>query len=63
MDEPTSMAEGTVLNLVVDDEGDELDDAERARLEAFLIDSDRQSREGRVVPVEKALARVRRRKR
>lgn len=32
MDEPTELPEGTVLNLVVDDEGDNLDDNERAEL-------------------------------
>jgi hypothetical protein len=29
LDEPTSLPEGTVLDLVVDDEGDNLDDEER----------------------------------
>ena len=33
MDEPTSMPEGTVLSLIVDDEGDDLDAAERAALD------------------------------
>lgn len=32
MDEPTSMPEGTVLSLIVDDEGDDLDAPERAAL-------------------------------
>lgn len=32
LDEPTALPEGTVLDLVVDDEGDDLDDAERAAL-------------------------------
>jgi hypothetical protein len=32
MDEPTSMPQGTVLSLVVDDEGDDLDEAEREAL-------------------------------
>ncbi len=31
-DEPTAMPEGTVLSLVVDDEGDDLDEGERASL-------------------------------
>jgi hypothetical protein len=30
LDEPTALPEGTVLDLVVDDEGDDLDEAERA---------------------------------
>lgn len=32
VDQPTGLPEGTVLDLVVDDEGDDLDDAERAAL-------------------------------
>jgi hypothetical protein len=32
VDEPTTLPEGTVLNLVLDDEGDDLDEAERAAL-------------------------------
>ena len=32
LDEPTDLPEGTVLDLVVDDEGDDMDDAERAAL-------------------------------
>jgi len=32
LDEPTGLPEGTVLDLVVDDEGDDLDEAERAAL-------------------------------
>lgn len=32
VDEPTTLPEGTVLNLVLDDEGDDLDEAERSAL-------------------------------
>ncbi len=32
VDEPTELPEGTVLDLVVDDEGDDLDDSERTAL-------------------------------
>ena len=32
VDEPTTLPEGTVLNLVLDDEGDDLDEAEREAL-------------------------------
>ena len=36
LDEPTTLPEGTILDLVVDDEGDQLDDFERnARDEAI----------------------------
>ena len=36
LDAPTSLPEGTVLDLVADDEGDDLDDAERTALNAAL---------------------------
>jgi len=36
LDAPTSLPEGTILDLVVDDEGDDLDDSERAALNATL---------------------------
>jgi hypothetical protein len=36
LDEPTDLPEGTVLELVVDDEGDDLDDAERQALNAAI---------------------------
>ncbi|MGB3051245.1 MAG: antitoxin family protein [Polyangiales bacterium] len=36
VDEPTSLPEGTELELVVDDAGDSLDDAERAALDAAI---------------------------
>lgn len=36
VDQPTSLPEGTVLDLVIDDEGDDLDDADRLRLHAAL---------------------------
>ncbi len=32
MNEPTTMPDGTVLSLVLDDEGDDLDEGERAAL-------------------------------
>ena len=36
LDAATSLPEGTVLDLVVDDEGDDLDDAERTALNATI---------------------------
>jgi len=36
VDEPTLLPEGTTLNLVVDDEGDDLEDEEREALDAHL---------------------------
>lgn len=36
LDAPTDLPEGTVLDLVVDDEGDDLEDDERAELHGAL---------------------------
>lgn len=37
LDEPTALPEGTVLDLVVDDEGDDLTDEDRRALHAAVI--------------------------
>jgi hypothetical protein len=39
LDEPTSLPEGTVVDLAMDDEGDDLTASERRRLEAQLRDA------------------------
>jgi hypothetical protein len=39
VDEPTSLPDGTVLDLVVDDEGDDLDASERKALHAAITRS------------------------
>jgi hypothetical protein len=36
VDAPTALPEGTVLDLVVDDEGDDMDDTERTALNAAI---------------------------
>lgn len=36
VDEPTDLPEGTELDLVIDDAGDQLDEAERAALDAAI---------------------------
>jgi hypothetical protein len=61
MDVPTDLPEGTVLDLIVDDEGDDLDDAEREALHAALDESIRQVAAGKVRPASEILARLRRR--
>lgn len=50
LDEPTSLPEGTVLELVLDDEGDDLTDDERAALDAALTKSWQSAKSGHVVP-------------
>jgi hypothetical protein len=59
VDEPTTLPEGTVLDLVIDDEGDDLDPRDRARLHAAIDRSAAEAREGRVRPASAVLARLR----
>jgi len=63
VDEPTSLPEGTTLDLAVEDEGDDLDAEERAALHAHLEASWRSAQEGRVRPVSELLAELRARRR
>jgi hypothetical protein len=48
VDEPTDLPEGTVFDLVADDEGDDMDDAERAALSASIVLALEAVRAGRV---------------
>jgi hypothetical protein len=48
LDEPTSLPEGTVVDLAMDDEGDDLTPSERKRLEAQLRRSWADAKRGRV---------------
>jgi hypothetical protein len=59
VDEPVDLPEGTVLDLVVDDEGDELDDAERAALHAKLERSFAEAKQGKTRPVGDLLDELR----
>ena len=59
LDEPTSLPDGTVLDLVMDDEGDDLDDEERAALHAHLAAAWESVRQGRVRPAEEILDELR----
>ena len=61
VDEPTSLPEGTVLDLVVDDEGDDLDAAERAQRDEALVKAWRQAQSGLGRPAEDVLNDLRRR--
>jgi hypothetical protein len=61
VDEPTSLPEGTVLDLVVDDEGDDLDAAERALRDEALVKAWRQAQSGLGRPAEDVLNDLRRR--
>lgn len=59
LDEPTELPDGTEVELVLADEGDDLDDADRARLHASLHRSAEQLRAGRGIDADEALARLR----
>ena len=61
VDEPTSLPEGTVLDLVVDDEGDDLDATERARRDEALVKAWQQAQSGMGRPAQDVLNDLRRR--
>jgi hypothetical protein len=61
LDAPTALPEGTVLDLVVDDEGDDLDDVERAALNAAISKAWASVQSGRARPGNEVLAALRRR--
>ena len=60
VDEPTDLPEGTVLDLVVDDEGDDMDEAERAALDASISRALDAARCGKVRPAADVVADLRR---
>jgi hypothetical protein len=59
VDEPTELPEGMVLDLIVDDEGDDLTDEEREALDAHLEESLRAARRGEIIPAKVVLDRLR----
>ena len=61
LDEPTALPEGTVLDLVVDDESDDLDDDERALLHARLDAAWQSAKAGQVRPAGDVFEELRRR--
>ncbi|KIG13395.1 hypothetical protein DB30_08162 [Enhygromyxa salina] len=63
VDEEIKLPEGTELDLVLDDEGDDLDERERAALNAAIEISLEQEARGEVKPMEQVLARLRERRR
>jgi hypothetical protein len=62
LDEPTTLPEGTVIELVADDEGDDLTDEERAELHRELAKSIASAEAGRLVPASEVLDRLRKRR-
>ena len=59
----TDLPEGTVLDLVLDDEGDDLTPAERKVLHADIRRSVREAKRGRARPAKDALAELKTRRR
>lgn len=58
LDEPTELPDGSEVELVLADEGDDLDDDDRARLHASILRSAEQFRAGLGIDAEDALARL-----
>jgi hypothetical protein len=62
IDQKTDLPEGTVLDLVLDDEGDTLDDNERAALRRALARSHEQVLKGQTRPASDVLRELRARR-
>jgi hypothetical protein len=59
MDEPVDLPDGTEVDLVPADDGDALDDEDRARLHAALERAAGQFRQGQAIDANDALRRLR----
>jgi hypothetical protein len=62
LDEPTTLPEGTVIDLVADDEGDDLTEDERRALHEALAGSWNSAEAGRLHPASAILDELRRRR-
>ncbi len=62
LDEPTTLPEGTVVDLVADDEGDDLTSEERRALHEALLASWTSAEAGRLRPTAGILDELRRRR-
>ena len=62
LDEPTTLRDGTVIDLVADDEGDDLTDEERCALHEALSASWQSAEAGRLKPASAILDELRRRR-
>ena len=62
LDEPTTLPDGTIVNLVADDEGDDLTDEERRALHDALSASWQSADAGRSRPASEILDELRRRR-
>ena len=62
LDEPTTLPEGMVVDLVADDEGDDLTDEERSALHEALSASWKSAEAGRLRPTSAILNELRQRR-
>ena len=62
LDEPTTLPDGTVIDLVADDEGDDLTDEERRALHAALSASRTSAEAGHMRPASAILDELRQRR-
>lgn len=60
LDEPYDAPEGTEVDLAIVDDGDELDEEERARLHAAIARSHLEAQRGETTPADEVLAKLRR---
>jgi len=61
LDQPTTLPEGTIVDLVADDEGDDLTNEERHALHEALSASRKSAEAGNLRPAEEILEELRRR--
>lgn len=59
LDEPTTLREGTIIDLVADDEGDDLTDKERHALHNALLTSQASAENGPLRPTSAILDQLR----
>lgn len=62
LDEPTNLPEGTELELVVADPGDDLDDAQRALLHESIQRGLDDAKAGQTIPAEQVIAELNRKR-
>lgn len=62
LDEPTTLPDGTVIDLVADDEGDDLTDQERQALHETLSASWKSGEDGHLRPASAILDELRKRR-
>ena len=58
LDEPTDLPEGTEVSLRIDDDFDDMDEEERARLHEALRRSMAQAKAGKLVDADEVLSRL-----